>query len=130
MISRRVIVGSARRRTIPVHFSRPVRRRKLAKTFWQRVRCEMHYSWRSQGKRNRGFSSTSVAVSINSWESTTRTIGCVSPKPAGGAGSGSEILNDPPPTAVHARSRSRPRVHLSPVHSTPMFISITTLAKT
>ena len=78
------------------------------------VRCGMHYS---QGKSTRLFEYTFVAVSINSWESATRAIDCVSLKPGGGgggdggggAGSDPEILNDRAPSAVHARVLFHPR---------------------
>ena len=77
------------------------------------VRCGMHYS---QGKSTRLFEYTFVAVSINSWESATRAIDCVSLKPGGGGGDGGggagsdpEILNDRAPSAVHARVLFHPR---------------------
>lgn len=63
---------------------------------------------------------TSVAVSINSWESATRAIDCVSLKPGGGGGGGAgsdpEILNDRAPSAVHARVPFHVR---TPPHCTP-----------
>lgn len=79
------------------------------------VRCEMHYS---QGKSTRLFEYTFVAVSINSWESATRAIDCVSLKPGGGAGSDPEILNDRAPS-TRACSLPPPRTHVSRRARTP-----------
>lgn len=63
------------------------------------------------GRENGALSpSTLVGVSINSWESTTRTIGCVSPKPGAGAGSGPEILNDRASSAASSLAHRNPHV--------------------
>lgn len=105
------IVMISRRREI--HFSIGGRLAKRSGI----VRCGMHYS---QGKSTRLFEYTFVAVSINSWESATRAIDCVSLKPGGGGGAGSdpEILNDRAPS-TRACSLPPPRTHVSRRARTP-----------
>lgn len=121
MISRR---GSSceqraeQRRFTRTFFTAAIRRRKLAKTLATAcVRCLGDALFVDRkGREKPGAFRGYVCRCFDKLMGidNAHAIGCVSPKPAGGAGSGPEILNDSPPTAgtrAFSRTPASRRTH-------------------